>query len=83
VSVTGCKFADTSGSAISIGNVTEAILTETTQDSDLTITNNHIRDTGAEYTGCAGIVAGARKVLGWPKRGKLAHVLLGNTAIKD
>jgi hypothetical protein len=28
------------------------------QDSDFQLSNNHIRDTGAEFHGCAGIVAG-------------------------
>lgn len=58
VNITDCTFADTSGSAISIGNVTQAVLTPAAQDSDFTISNNLIRDTGAEYHGCAGIMAG-------------------------
>jgi hypothetical protein len=48
VNVTDSTFIDTSGSAISIGNVTEAILSPAKQDSDFVIANNFIRDTGAE-----------------------------------
>eukprot|EP00040_Diaphanoeca_grandis_P024232 m.132960 g.132960 ORF g.132960 m.132960 type:complete len:661 (-) comp29643_c0_seq1:46-2028(-) len=51
-------FADTSGSAVSLGNVSSPILTPATQDGPFTVENNMIRDTGNEYHGCAGVFGG-------------------------
>ena len=74
VNVTDSTFIDTSGSAISVGNVTEAILSPAKQDSDFVIANNFIRDTGAEYHGCAGIVAG------YVVRAAIEHNDIANTS---
>ena len=43
---------------MSLGNVTRAILAPEEQDGPFLVENNMIRDTGAEFHGCAGIVAG-------------------------
>jgi len=56
--ITGNRFADLSGSAISVGNVSAPILAPADQDANMTLSENFIRDTGAEYSGCAGIFAG-------------------------
>eukprot|EP00039_Didymoeca_costata_P005849 m.85191 g.85191 ORF g.85191 m.85191 type:complete len:600 (-) comp13000_c0_seq2:48-1847(-) len=58
VRVTNSIFSDLSGSSVTLGNVTVPIMTPDNQDGGHTVMNNHIRDTGAEYRGCAGIMAG-------------------------
>lgn len=58
VVVTGSTFVDLSGSAVSVGNVSEPVLPPADQDRNITVSENHIRDTGVEYSGCAGIFAG-------------------------
>jgi hypothetical protein len=58
VTVSSSTFTDTSGSAVSLGNVSNAVLADEKQDGWYSIHNNYIRNTGAEYHGCAGILAG-------------------------
>jgi hypothetical protein len=58
VTIQGSRFADTSGSAISLGNVSKAVMSTETQDGHFVVQDNHIRNTGAEFQGCAGVVAG-------------------------
>lgn len=58
INVTLSTFTDLSGSAVSVGNVSDPIATPTTQDQDFFIDSNQISFTGQEYRGCAGVFAG-------------------------
>jgi hypothetical protein len=58
IDVTHSHFADLSGSAISLGNVSKPIMTQEEQDGPFVVENNDITDTGAEYKGCAGVFGG-------------------------
>eukprot|EP01047_Picozoa_sp_COSAG01_P015778 COSAG01_NODE_795_length_13541_cov_5.530725_5_plen_677_part_00 len=58
ITIIDSTFRDTSGSAIALGNVSHPIQTAAEQDGQYLVARNHIRNTGAEYSGCAGIVAG-------------------------
>lgn len=58
ITIVDSTFIDTSGSAIALGNVSHPIQTPAEQDGQYLIARNRIRNTGAEYSGCAGIVAG-------------------------
>ena len=53
IRVTHSHFADLSGSAVALGNVSKAIMTPEEQDGQFTVENNRIRDTGAEYQVCS------------------------------
>jgi hypothetical protein len=58
VDVRGSRFFDLSGSAISVGNVSHAVLPPEEQDGNVSIVSNVMHATGAEFSGCAGVVAG-------------------------
>ena len=58
VAITASTFSDISGNGIGLGNVSDPLLPPSKEDAYLTVANNTIRDTGAEYSGCAGVVAG-------------------------
>ena len=49
----GSTFHDLSCSAVSLGNVSEAIQTPAMQDGGFVVSQNHIRATGNEYHGWA------------------------------
>lgn len=51
-------IADVSGGAISLGNTSQPMLSPSKIDSSLVVTRNHIRSTGQEFLGAAGIFAG-------------------------
>ena len=56
--VVGSTISDVSGSGIALGNVSSPMTPADKQDGQFYISGNKISDTGAEYSGCAGIVAG-------------------------
>jgi len=58
LTVTGSNFNDLSGSAITLGNVSDPVATPPMQDCDYTISGNTIAFTGQEYRGSAGVFAG-------------------------
>ena len=58
VAITASVFTDISGNGIGLGNVSAPMLSPADEDAWFTVANNTIRATGAEYSGCAGVVAG-------------------------
>ena len=58
IRIVGSRFSDTSGSAVSLGNVSTPLTPEDKQDGLFLVSGNAITNTGAEYTGCAGVMAG-------------------------
>jgi hypothetical protein len=58
INITSSTFADLSGSAVSLGNVSQANLPPPTQDQQFLVESNIISFTGQEYRGCAGVFAG-------------------------
>ena len=58
INVVGSHFDDLSGSAISLGNVSRAIMTAENQNGNYTVSNCVVSNTGAEYQGSAGVFNG-------------------------
>ena len=58
VRITSCEFRDISGSALSMGNISQPNLPLAEQDRLLTVTNNSLSGMGLEYHGASGAYFG-------------------------
>lgn len=74
IDIASNSFEDTSAYAISLGNVTNAMLPADKQDAHLHVFNNSVADAAVEYTGCAGIFAG------YVSQMNISHNLVANVS---